>query len=204
MNKSATIYVVDDDESIRRALSSVGQLLGYPVESFDSAEQFLIAKPNDPAGCLVLDLRMPGMSGLELQRRLVAENCLLPIVMISGHADVRLAVEAMTLGAMTLLEKPFGLDELSAQVRKAIQLDEERRSQQSGSADRQHRLAALTPKEQEVLRLIGQGLTNREMAEQLGLSVRAVEDRRSRLMKKVQADSVADLVRLLIEYDRPR
>jgi FixJ family two-component response regulator len=192
----STIYIVDDDEAIRTALQSIGALLEHRVMTFASAEAFLDANLGDTPGCLVLDVKMPGMSGLELQRRLADLGVRLPIVMISGHADVRIAVEAMTLGAVTLLEKPFGLDELLSHVRKALEKD--RHARESDDSDAKARIAALTPKEREVLDLIAEGRTNREMAEMLGLSIRAVEDRRARLMKKVQARSVAELVRLLV------
>ncbi len=122
--------------------------------------------------------------------------------MISGHADVRIAVEAMTLGAVTLLEKPFRLDELLTHVRRAIDKDRADRAARELTADADARLAALTPKEREVLELIAAGKTNRDMADALGLSVRAVEDRRARLMKKVDAKSVAELVTLLTSRDR--
>jgi FixJ family two-component response regulator len=198
MPEAPTIYIVDDDEPIRRALLSVGTLLDHPVRAFSSAEDFLQAELGDVPGCLVLDVKMPGISGLELQRRLLDAGVRLPIVMISGHADVRIAVEAMTLGAVTLLEKPFGLEELLGHVRKALEKDRQIRDLQGDESDVKARLAALTPKEREVLDLIADGRTNREMAEGLGLSIRAVEDRRARLMKKVQARTVAELVRILI------
>jgi FixJ family two-component response regulator len=190
-----TIFVVDDDAAVGRALQSAGRLLGHPVRAFDSAIAFLDAYSGEP-GCLVLDIRMPGMTGLELQRKL-AEGTGIPVVMISGHADVRIAVEAMTLGAVTLLEKPFRLDELLAHVRKALEKDAATRAARQKSVDVGARLASLTLKEREVLDLIAAGKTNREMADALGLSVRAVEDRRARLMKKVGAGSVAELVKLL-------
>ncbi|WP_020474413.1 response regulator transcription factor [Zavarzinella formosa] len=204
MSQQATIFVVDDDEAIRNALLSVGTLLGHPVRTFPSAEAFLEANQQDQPGCLVLDIKMPGMTGLELQRKLLDANCALPVIMISGHADVRIAVETMTLGAVTLLEKPFGLDELLSNVRKAIAKDQENRSQSEESNLAKIRVSALTSKEREVLTLISQGLTNREMADQLGLSIRAVEDRRSRLMKKVQARSINDLVRILLATENPQ
>jgi FixJ family two-component response regulator len=118
-----TVYVVDDDAAVSRALESAGRLLGYPVRAFASAAEFLAAFDPDRPGCLVLDVKMPGMTGLELQRRLADDGVRIPVVMISGHADVRIAVEAMTLGALTLLEKPFRLDELIGQVRKAVERD---------------------------------------------------------------------------------
>lgn len=196
MSAEATIFVVDDDAAVGRALQSAGKLLGRPVRAFASAAEFLAAYADEP-GCLVLDIRMPGMTGLELQRKLADDGMNIPVVMISGHADVRIAVEAMTLGAVTLLEKPFRLDELLAHVRKALEKDATARAARRQSADAEQRLAALTVKEREVLELIAAGKTNREMADALGLSVRAVEDRRARLMKKVNAGSVAELVKLL-------
>ncbi|VTR97372.1 response regulator transcription factor [Tuwongella immobilis] len=194
-----TIYVVDDDEAVRRAIASAGTLLGQRVQGFGSAEAFLAECGSDPIGCLVLDIKMPGLTGLELQRRLADDGITLPIIMISGHADVRIAVESMTLGAMTLLEKPFRLEELLGHLRKALEKDRQDREARSRVADGQARLATLTGKEREVLELIAAGKTNREMAESLGLSVRAVEDRRARLMKKVEARSIAELIRLLTE-----
>lgn len=191
-----TIFVVDDDAAVGRALASAGKLLGNPVVAFPSAAAFLEAYSGEP-GCVVLDIRMPGMTGLELQRKLADDGVPIPVVMISGHADVRIAVEAMTLGAVTLLEKPFRLDELLSHVRKALAKDAADRAARRSTADADSRLAGLTAKEREVLDLIAAGRTNREMADGLGLSVRAVEDRRARLMKKVGAGSVAELVRLL-------
>lgn len=197
MTADPTIFVVDDDEGVRRALTSAGGLLGHPVRGFPSAHEFLTAYQPSQPGCLVLDIKMPGMTGLELQRKLADDGVNIPIVMISGHADVRIAVEAMTLGAVTLLEKPFRLEELLAHVRKAVDKDRADREVQNKSASVAARLNALTPKEREVLDMIAAGKTNRAMADELSLSVRAVEDRRARLMKKVGAHSVAELVRLL-------
>ncbi|AWM38289.1 Response regulator protein TmoT [Gemmata obscuriglobus] len=197
MSAEPTIFVVDDDEAVGRALASAGKLLGSPVRTFTSAQSFLDVYERDQPGCLVLDIKMPGMTGLELQRALADANLNIPVVMISGHADVRIAVEAMTLGALTLLEKPFRLEELLTHVRRALEKDRTGRAARQHAADADARLAALTPKEREVLDLIASGKTNREMADALGLSVRAVEDRRARLMKKVDAKSVAELVKLL-------
>ena len=196
MTDAQTIFVVDDDAAVGRALQSAGKLLGHPVRAFASAAEFLAAYAGEP-GCMVLDVRMPGMTGLELQRRLADDGVGIPLVMISGHADVRIAVEAMTLGAVTLLEKPFRLDELLAHVRRALEKDRADRDALARATDAGARLAALTAKEREVLELVAAGKTNREMAEVLGLSLRAVEDRRSRLMRKVGAKSVVELVRLL-------
>jgi FixJ family two-component response regulator len=191
-----TIFVVDDDEAVRRALTTAIALLGHPILVFASAQEFLAAYQPTQRGCLVLDIKMPGMNGLELQRKLADAGETIPIVMISGHADVRMAVEAMTLGAVTLLEKPFRLDELLEHIRQALKKDQDDRAARYLHDETAVRLAQLSVKEREVLEMIAAGKTNREMAEQLGLSVRAVEDRRARLMRKVKAESLADLVRL--------
>lgn len=191
---SATIFVVDDDEAIRRALQSAGNLLDAPVQVFENPARFLEFYTPDQPGCLVLDVKMPGMSGLELQRTLADRGWNIPIVMMSGHADVRIAVQAMTLGALTLLEKPFSLDELLGQLRKAIAKDREQRANRNANADIKASIALLTPKEREVLDLVLAGQTNRTIAENLGLSVRAIEERRARLMKKLQVNSLAELV----------
>ncbi len=194
MGAEPTIYVVDDDAGVSRALASAGALLGHPVRAFASAAEFLAAYNPGSPGCLVLDIKMPGMTGLELQRKLADDGVRLPVVMVSGHADVRIAVEAMTLGALTLLEKPFRLDELIAHLRKALERDATVRSTQTRQEAAAARLAGLTPKEREVLERIARGQTNKDIAAELGLSIRAVEDRRARLMKKMDAKSVADLV----------
>jgi FixJ family two-component response regulator len=196
VSEGPTIFVADDDAAVGRAILSAGKLLGHPVRVFASATEFLSAYCGEP-GCLVLDIRMPGMTGLELQRKLADDGVTIPIVMISGHADVRIAVEAMTLGAVTLLEKPFRLDELLAHLRRALEKDRAEREAHTRAADAGSRIAALTPKERQVLELIATGKTNREMADELGLSVRAIEDRRARLMKKVAARSVVELVQML-------
>lgn len=202
MSGEQTVFVVDDDAAVGRALVSAGKVIGHPVRAFGSASEFLAAFTGEP-GCLVLDIRMPGMSGTELQRHLADAGADVPIVMISGHADVRTAVEAMTLGAVTLLEKPFRLEDLIEHVRVALARDTQRRAARERTASASAKLAALTAKEREVLDLIAGGKSNREMADLLGLSVRAVEDRRSRLMKRVSAGSVAELVKLLAEAGAP-
>ncbi len=194
MTAEPTIFLVDDDAGVCSALASAGALLGHPVRAFASAAEFLAGYDPAVPGCLVLDVKMPGMSGLELQRKLADEGVRIPIVMVSGHADVRIAVEAMSLGALTLLEKPFRLDELIAHLRAALARDAVARATASRQDAAAARLAALTPKEREVLERIARGATNKDIAADLGLSVRAVEDRRARLMKKMDARSVADLV----------
>ena len=196
MTDTPTVFVVDDDEAVNRAVAAAGGLLGRPVRAFTSAAAFLAEYAGQP-GCLVLDIKMPGMTGLELQRKLSDDGVPIPVVMISGHADVRTAVEAMTLGAVTLLEKPFRLDELLTHMRSALDRDAAGRAEREKSAAGDAVRAQLTDKEREVLALIAAGRTNREMADELGLSLRAVEDRRARLMKKAGARTAAELVRRL-------
>jgi FixJ family two-component response regulator len=197
MTTVPTIFVVDDDAAVRKAVASAGKLLGYPVKAFASAAEFLTALPADHPGCLVLDVKMPGMTGLELQKVLADDGVTLPVVMISGHADVRIAVETMTLGAQTLLEKPFSLSELLEQMRRAIERDTASRAARGQADEAKARLASLTTKEREVLDYVSDGWTNKEIADKLGLSVRAVEDRRARLMRKVGAESLVKLIGLI-------
>jgi len=197
LDSEPTIFVVDDDDAVRRAIAAAGQLIGRPVRAFASAAAFLEEYDASQPGCLVLDIRMPGMTGTELQRKLLDDGIAIPVVVVSGHADVRIAVEVMTRGAVTLLEKPFRLDELLAHLRRALDLDAVTRARTAVTAAADARLSGLTPKEWEVLEAVAAGKTNKEMAGALGLSLRAVEDRRSRLMKKVGAKSVAELVQIL-------
>ncbi len=196
MTTEPTIFVVDDDPAVSRALASAGKLLGLPVLAFASALDFLETDCRFQPGCLVLDIKMPGMTGLELQQKLVAEKTYLPIILISGHADVGIAVEAMSFGAVSLLEKPFRLDELVKQIRRGLERDHLRRAAESRRREIESRLAQVTVKEHEVLDLLIAGKTNKQIAAALHLSIRAVEDRRARLMKKLQVNSVAELVLL--------
>jgi len=191
------IYVVDDDVALRQVLSAVGPILKTELASYSSAEDFLAAFQPDRPGCLVLDIKMKGMSGLELQARMAEQGAHIPIIMISGHADVRTAVESMSMGALTLLEKPFRLEELLTYLRNALQVAQSNWAALKEQSNQKARLASLTQKEREVLQLIAEGKANKEMATLLGLSVRAVEDRRARLMKKVGAKSALDLARIL-------
>lgn len=186
------VYVVDDDPAIRRAVLSVIQLLGLDCELFERSNDFLRRYQPGSPGCLVLDLRTDGMSGLELMQRLKDMQGEIPVIVISGHADVRIAVEVMSLGAVTLLEKPFHLHELSEHILKALELDRKLRH----DSEARRRLQRLTVKEREVFDLITEGMTNKQIAATLKLSVRAVEDRRARLMRKLEVTSAAELGKL--------
>jgi FixJ family two-component response regulator len=194
---SPAVFVVDDDPAVGRAVAGAAQLLGLPVRLFTSAADFLAGCAPAAAGCLVLDICMPGMTGLELQRKLADSGITLPIIMVSGHADVPIAVEVMTRGAVTLLEKPFRLDALVAAVRRALEQDAAARAARARRAEAQAQLSRLTDREREVLERVIAGRTNRQIADELYLSVRAVEDRRGRLMKKLGVRTVAELVRLV-------
>lgn len=196
MKAKATVHIVDDDPAVLRALSELVEMVDLRAECYTSGDEFL--KAYEPAGpaCLVLDVRMPGMSGLELQKELLKTGITLPIIMITGHGEVRMAVEAMSAGAFNFLEKPFRSQELCDNIQKAIRLDEEkwRRHRQREQTDR--RIGNLTPAERSVMELVVAGKTNKMIAEELGLSVRAIEDRRARMMKKLGVKSRAELLEL--------
>ena len=192
-----TLYLIDDDAAVSRALEAVGIFLRVPVLAFSSAESFLKFDFANAAGCLIVDIRLPGMSGLELQAALRERSCDLPVIVISGHADVTLAVEAMRLGALTVLEKPFPLDRLKTHIQEALELDRSRRETNLLRDQARDRLAALTSREREVLDLIARGQTNKQIAAQLHLTLRAIEDRRARLMRRVGATSLAELLAIV-------
>lgn len=194
MDTRRIVYIVDDDPAVRQAVSIVARALGVEVRAFARAEEFLAACDETTTGCLVLDVRMPETSGIELQRTLNAAGIRIPVIMMSGHADVRMAVEAMSQGAFTFLEKPFRMEELSTTIEKALSESQSVLETERRKADIKARLDSLTLKEREVLDLILEGHTNREMAKELTLSLRAIEDRRSRVMKRMGMSSVVNLV----------
>lgn len=196
MSDKPTVYVVDDDPAILGALTDLIELIDLRPETYDSAAAFLEAyEPRGPA-CLVLDIRMPGMSGLELQKKLNDSGATLPIIVITGHGDIRMAVEAMSAGAFNFLEKPFRTQELCDNIQDAVRLDEEAwgKRQQRQEADK--RISSLTAAERTVMDQVVAGKTNKMIAEELGLSVRAIEDRRARMMRKLRVRSRADLLEL--------
>ncbi len=194
---SPTLYLIDDDVAVSRALEAVGNLLRLPVLSFSSAESFLRFDFANAVGCLIVDIKLPGMNGLELQAALRERSCELPVIMISGHADVPLAVEAMRLGALTVLEKPFSLDKLKTHIQEALDLDRASRELKQIREQARSRLAQVTTREREVLDLICRGQTNKQIAAQLHLTLRAIEDRRARLMRRVGITSLAELLALV-------
>jgi len=189
-----TVFIVDDDPNITGALSELIEIIDLKPAPFNSADRFLESyKPDGPA-CLVLDIRMPGMSGLELQKELVSRGDTLPIIIITGHGDIRMAVEAMSAGAFNFLEKPYRTQELCDNIQKAISLDAERWENHQQQEDAQQRIEKLTPAERAVLGHVVAGKTNKMIAGELDVSVRAVEDRRARMMKRLEVGSRAELL----------
>lgn len=188
------VHIIDDDPAVVQAISIVAKSLGYSVSTFNAAEAFLYGYEENTHGCLLLDIKMPGMGGMQLQRMLADAKVELPIIMMSGHADISMVVELMERGALTFLEKPFRMEKLREQISRAIEVDAKRREIKAEENEYKARLSRLTHKEMEVLQLIRQGRTNREMAEQLSLTVRAIEDRRARLMRKLEAKSIPEMI----------
>ena len=195
----ATVFVVDDDEAVRGSMKLLLKTLDLPAQTFASAQEFLATFDASRRGCLVLDIRMPGMSGLELQEELNTRGAMLPIIFITGHGDVPLAVEAMQRGAMDFLQKPFRDQDLLDRITKALEMDRAGRDL-LGNRDRIGvRIATLTPREREVMALVTQGKANKVIAADLNLSQRTVEIHRAHVMEKMGANSLAHLVHMVIE-----
>ncbi len=195
--RPATVFIVDDDPAVRDSLGLLLGLHGISTQLHASAETFLAAYDPDLPGCVLADVRMPGMSGLALQARLRATDDARPVVVMTAHGDVAMAREALKGGAFDFLEKPLDNHVLLDVLRTAIETDLEQRATRDRSAQGRERLQRLTPREREVLGLIADGHANREVAERLGLSVRTVEVYKARVMDKLEAHSLADLLTLL-------
>jgi len=195
-DKKSTVYVVDDDQAIRHAMELLMRSVGLVYEIFHSGDDFLTNHTNDRAGCLVLDIRMPGLGGLELQEKLNEMGSTLPIIFISGHGDVPMAVEAMQKGAVDFIQKPFRDQELLDRISEAIETDQERRSAREEKSEVLGKIEKLTNREHQVLDLVVTGKPNKVIAYELGVSQRTVEIHRARVMEKMQAKSLADLVRM--------
>ncbi|WP_079436805.1 response regulator transcription factor [Zoogloea sp. LCSB751] len=198
------IYLVDDDEALRDSLVWLLESQGFKVEGFASAEDFLKAWRPEFNGCLLLDVRMPGMSGLELHERLRAQYCTLPIIFITGHGDVPMAVAALKKGAVDFIEKPFNDAELLRLVTQCLTKEQESRARRRQDAEVARRLDQLTQREREVLELIIAGKLNKQIADVLGISIKTVEVHRARVMEKMAAQSLAELVQnvMAIEVNR--
>ncbi len=197
MEARPTVFIVDDDPDVIIALANMVELIDLRAESYESAKAFLEAYQPDGPACLVLDMRLPGMGGLELQSQLKAMGATLPIIMITGHGDVRLAVDAMKAGAVDFLEKPFRMQELCEAIQAVIRLEQDRWQRTTRREQTHRQIECLTPAERAVMDLVAVGKTNKGIAQQLGLSVRAVEDRRRRMMKKLKLESREELHELL-------
>ena len=193
-----TIYVVDDDEAMRDSMSWLLEGEGYRVTCFDSAESFLAARRDDMRGCLVLDVRMPDMSGLELHERLDALGFSLPIIFVTGHGDVPMAVAAIQRGASDFIEKPFRNEDLLTRIRRALELDQQRSAHRERKDAVAHRLEQLTQREREVLDLVVAGKLNKQIADTLNISMKTVEAHRARVIEKMDVRTLAELVKAVI------
>lgn len=198
MTTDPTVYVVDDDELARRSVCALVRSMGIRAESFSSAEEFLQHYQKGQPGCLVTDVRLLGMSGLELQQRLIELDIFLPVIIVTAFARVPMTVEAMKTGAVTLLEKPCEENLLWQAIRDGLDQDASRRAECQTKEECRERLVLLTEAENDVLRLVVEGVPNKVIAKQLGKSLRTVEGRRAEIFAKTQVDSVAQLVRLVM------
>lgn len=196
ISEAALVFVIDDNPAMRASLESLLRSVGHTVAAFESAQEFLAAAPYDGPACLVLDVRLPGSSGLEFQRELTRLGLGFPVVFITGHGDVQMSVAAMKAGAIEFLTKPFRDQDLLDAVHKGIALDRERRRRLKEIDALRVRFETLTPREREILPLVASGLMNKQIAASLQLSEITVKVHRAQVMQKLQATSLADLVRL--------
>jgi FixJ family two-component response regulator len=190
------VFVIDDDASIRNALKSLIRSVGLQVEIFGSAQEFLQKKPPNVPSCLILDIRLPGISGLDFQRKLTEVNIPIPIIFITGHGDIPMSVRAMKAGAVEFLTKPFRDQDLLDAIHVALERDGFRRHQEAEIATLRERFEWLTPREREVLPLVVSGLPNKQIAAEIGTSETTVKVHRGQLMRKMSAESLPELVRM--------
>jgi FixJ family two-component response regulator len=190
------VFIVDDDPSVRKALTNLLRSVGLKVEAFSSAQEFLSGKRPDAPGCLVLDVRLPGLSGLDLQRQLAEANIHMPIIFITGHGDIQMSVEAMKAGAVEFLTKPFREQVLLDAVQHAIERDRLAHTQRAAQAQLRSLYESLTAREQEILPLVVGGFLNKQIAGELGTTEATVKAHRAKLTHKMRADSLADLIRM--------
>ena len=193
---SQVVFVVDDDASMRDAISRLLNAVGLTVQTFASAREFLAGRLPDVPGCVVLDVRLPGLSGLDLQREMVERGIHIPVIFITGHGDIPMSVQAMKAGAVEFLTKPFRDQDLLDAVRSGIQLDRQGRKERAELAELRDGLRQLTPREREVMSLVVAGLLNKQIALRLDASEKTIKIHRGHVMQKMRADSLADLVRM--------
>lgn len=196
MSDSGIVFVVEDDPVVRHSLALLLGTLELEVRAYGTGHEFLAAVPPDAPGCVVLDLRMPGLSGIEVQARMAERGLHLPVIFVTGHGDVPLAVEAMRGGAVDFLQKPFDGEALLQRVREALAANRSRRAQLQRQREASTRLSSLSRREREVLELVVAGRMNKAIAAELGISAKTVEDHRAAIMKKTATRSVAELVKL--------
>ncbi len=193
---SATIAIVDDDPSVREGLSSLIRSAGLKVETFASAQEFLARPDDETPSCIVLDLQLPGLSGLDLQKRMAEAGLEIPIVFLTGHGNIPASVQAMKAGAVEFLTKPFDDEELLRAIQEAVQRDRQTRQQHADIRELQNRYQSLTAREQEVMQQVVSGLLNKQVAAELHITEYTVKIHRGRVMRKMHAESLADLVRM--------
>jgi FixJ family two-component response regulator len=192
----STVFIIDDDASIRKSLSRLLRSAGYTAEAFPSAEDFLRREHFDGVGCIVLDVQMPGLSGMDLQEELSKADYHMPIIFITGHGDIPMSVQAMKKGAVDFLVKPFDDKELLQGVREALEKERKAKAERAEVHDILRRIEQLTPREHDVLRCVIAGMLNKQIALKLGIAEKTVKVHRGRIMEKLQANSVVELVRL--------
>ncbi len=203
MTTASIVFVVDDDPSVRSSIKFLLSTVGLQVESFDSADTLLLKKLPDVPSCLVLDVRLRGLSGIDVQRTLAARNIQIPIIFLTGHGDIPMSVRAIKAGAVEFLTKPFRDQDLLDAVRVALEQDRARREQEVEVADLQRRFDSLTAREQQVIAMVVSGMLNKQIASELGTAESTVKVQRSRAMEKMQAQSLVDLARMIEKIKRP-
>lgn len=201
MSDDQTVFVVDDDEGVRDGLSLLLATVGQSCELYECGQEFLDTYDHDKRGCLVLDIRMPRMTGLDVQKKLLEMDSKLPIIFITGHGDIPMAVEAMRLGALDFIRKPFREHDLLERINEAMNLDEDAHRKATDSQELAERLSKLSEREKEVFDRVADGEMNKVIAADLGISERTVEVHRGQVMKKLEAKTLAQLVRMKIEAE---
>ncbi len=192
---AGTVFVVDDDEQVRRSIEQLGRSVGLKVVAFASADEFLESVTDDATGCLLTDVRMPGMSGLDLQERLAESGFCLPVIVITGYAEVPMAVQALKAGAFDFIQKPYRPQALVEVIQRAIESDAKHREQRQQLREIRERLASLSPRECEVLKLLVGGKTTKRISSELGISLTTVDFHRNNILRKMHVDNLVELTR---------